>query len=60
MTEPIQTQLEEDVTYHSPEPSVRADCLFELLSLLFPAAAEANVEGNVEGMVILWRWRCKC
>jgi len=37
--------------YHSPRPSAREEALLEELSLLLPAAAEANEEASVDGML---------
>jgi len=38
-------------THHSPRPSAREEALLEELSLLLPAAAEANEEASVDGML---------
>ena len=37
--------------HHSPRPSAREEALLEELSLLLPAAAEANEEASVDGML---------
>jgi len=43
--------LVEVAAYHSPSPSARTEDLEDATSLLLPAAAEANEEGSVDGML---------
>jgi hypothetical protein len=45
-------RAEEGATYHSPMPSAREEARLADSSILLPAAAEANVGGSVEGMVV--------
>lgn len=62
----VETEEFAEKTHHSPKPSVRdAERLEE--SSLFPAAAEAKLEGRVEGMstqrvvaLVLCNERIKC
>jgi len=39
------------LTHHSPKPSAREEALLDELSLLLPAAAEANDEASVDGIL---------